>query len=72
MYPSSSSFMEALLWSSSNWLSCSFLATLSNMVHVNMGRFILFQAKALAILSFKMTLQNRLQRGGFRYLEATN
>lgn len=64
--------MGALLWPSNNWLSCSLLAILSNTVHVNMDRLSLFQARALDIPSLKMTLQNDLQRGFFRYLEAIN
>ena len=48
------------------------LVLLSNTVRVNMGRFILFQARALDIPSCKMTLQNNLQRGVFGYLEVIN
>lgn len=66
MYWNFSLFLGALLWPGSSWLSCSLLAILSYTVPVNMDRFILFQPRALDIPSFRMTLQNNLQRGIWR------
>lgn len=53
-------------------LSCRLFAVPSNTVHINTDRFISFQAEALDVPSLKMTLQNTLQRGVFRYLETVN
>lgn len=53
-------------------LSCRLFAVLSNAVHINMDRFISFQAGALDTPSLKMTLQNTLQKDVFRYLETIN